>query len=61
MSRRKGKAEKEAEKSSSLADSAYIPADERVLDPSLLDQPLVERLPQPTGWRILSYAVPGES
>ena len=57
----KRKAEKEAEKSSSIADSAYIPADERVLDPSLLDQPLVERLPQPTGWRILVMPYQGKA
>jgi co-chaperonin GroES (HSP10) len=57
----KRKAEKEAEKSSSKAKSAYIPADERVLDPSLLDQPLVERLPQPTGWRILVMPYQGKA
>lgn len=33
--------------------SAYVEPSERVLDPSLLEKPLLERLPQPTGWRIL--------
>ena len=57
----KRKAEKEAASASSIADSAYIPADERVLDPSLLEQPLVERLPQPTGWRILVMPYQGKA
>lgn len=34
-------------------ESAYVDAAERVLDPSLVDKSLMERLPQPTGWRIL--------
>jgi len=32
---------------------AYIDPEERVLDPSLLDKSVLERMPQPTGWRIL--------
>ena len=31
----------------------YVHKDEKVLDPSLLDVSLSERLPQPTGWRLL--------
>ena len=38
---------------SSPVDSAYVDAAEKVLDPSLLEKPLTERLPQPTGWRLL--------
>jgi hypothetical protein len=38
--------------------SAYVNAADRVLDPALLDTSLMERLPQPTGWRLLGYAVP---
>ena len=38
-------AEKEKEKKK----SAYVKKDERVLDPSLLDVSLSERLPQPSG------------
>ena len=33
--------------------AAYVDPEERVVDPSLLDQSLVERMPQPTGWRML--------
>tara|TARA_R100001126_G_C4852593_1_gene162774 strand:- start:393 stop:818 length:426 start_codon:yes stop_codon:yes gene_type:complete len=29
------------------------PKEEKVLDPSLIDKPLLERMPHPTGWRIL--------
>ena len=31
----------------------YVAEEERVLDPSLVDKSVIERLPQPTGWRIL--------
>lgn len=34
-------------------EKAYVDPEGRVLDPSLLDKPLLDRLPQPTGWRIL--------
>lgn len=34
-------------------DKAYVDAVDRVLDPSLLEKPLLDRLPQPTGWRVL--------
>ncbi len=33
--------------------AAYVDPEERVVDTSLLDQSLVERMPQPTGWRML--------
>jgi chaperonin GroES len=33
--------------------TAYVSAEDRVLDPGLIEKPLVDRLPQPTGWRIL--------
>ena len=32
---------------------AYVDADDRVLDPTLLDKSVLERMPQPTGWRML--------
>ena len=48
-------AEKEKKK------SAYVKKDERVLDPSLLDVSLSERLPQPTGWRILVMPYAGKA
>ena len=31
----------------------YVAEEKRVLDPSLMDKELIERLPPPTGWRIL--------
>tara|TARA_R110002020_G_scaffold134401_7_gene299982 strand:- start:2041 stop:2499 length:459 start_codon:yes stop_codon:yes gene_type:complete len=34
-------------------DDAYIAPDERVLDPTTLSSSLLERMPQPTGWRLL--------
>ena len=34
-------------------DKAYIDQSNRVLDPSLIEKPLLDRLPQPTGWRVL--------
>jgi|TARA_R110000824_G_scaffold77075_1_gene195072 chaperonin GroES len=32
---------------------AYVKAEERYLDPSKLSEKAIDRLPQPTGWRIL--------
>ena len=34
-------------------EDCYVEEEERVLDPSLLSSTLIDRLPQPTGWRIL--------
>jgi hypothetical protein len=42
-------------------DSAYVDANDRVLDPALLDKPLVDRLPQPTGWRLLVMPYQGKA
>jgi|TARA_R110000765_G_scaffold336174_2_gene426552 co-chaperonin GroES (HSP10) len=33
--------------------SAYVEPDEVVLDPSKLDDSVLDRMPQPTGWKIL--------
>ena len=42
--------ERSADKSEeSPINSAYVDAAQKVLDPSLLEKSLVERLPQPTG------------
>ena len=50
-----------AEKASPASlESAYVKSDERVLDPSLLEKPLLERLPQPTGWRVLVMPYQGK-
>ena len=42
-----------AEKEKQKKKSANVKKEEKVLDPSLLDVSLSERLPQPTGWRLL--------
>ncbi len=34
-------------------EKAYVPSSDRVLDPGLLQKDLVDRLPQPSGWRLL--------
>ena len=34
-------------------EKTYVDPNDRVLDPSLIDQNLIDRMPQPTGWRIL--------
>lgn len=41
----------------------YVSAEERVLDPSKADQSLLERMPSPTGWRmmILPYRGKGKT
>ena len=38
---------------SKVVQNSYVSADERVLDPTKLDLSMVERMPQPSGWRIL--------
>ena len=43
------------------AETAYVESDKRVLDPSLIDKPLTERLPQPTGWRLLVMPYQGKA
>tara|TARA_R100001377_G_scaffold83590_1_gene65394 strand:+ start:701 stop:1189 length:489 start_codon:yes stop_codon:yes gene_type:complete len=51
-----------AEKSEeSPIDSAYVDATQKVLDPSLLDKSLLDRLPQPTGWRVLVMPYQGKA
>ena len=39
---------------------AYVEQDARVLDPSLLDNSLIDRMPQPTGWGILVLPYAGK-
>ena len=53
VAQKMNKEREEAKADSSAVNSAYVDATEKVLDPSLLEKPLLERLPQPTGWRIL--------
>jgi|TARA_R100001530_G_scaffold135899_1_gene114434 co-chaperonin GroES (HSP10) len=40
-------------KKENLLNSLYVEAKEKTLDPSLIDKPVLERLPSPTGWRML--------
>jgi len=63
-------AEMAAEENNKIAESkpekpsvedAYISEDKRVLDPSLVDKSLKERLLQPTGWRILVMPYQGKA
>tara|TARA_B100001029_G_C15062903_1_gene460195 strand:- start:3427 stop:3867 length:441 start_codon:yes stop_codon:yes gene_type:complete len=43
----------------SLTD-AYIPEESKVLDPSVLDKTLIERMPNPSGWRLLVLPYKGK-
>ena len=49
-----------AEEKEKEQESAYIDAEKRVLDPELLNKSLLERMPQPTGWRILILPYKGK-
>ena len=42
-----------SETAKKVATDAYVDLEDRVLDPSLLEKSVLERMPQPTGWRIL--------
>tara|TARA_R110002020_G_scaffold65310_9_gene172545 strand:+ start:755 stop:1222 length:468 start_codon:yes stop_codon:yes gene_type:complete len=41
--------------------SMYVESEQKVLDPSLIEKGLKERLPQPTGWRILVMPYMGKA
>ena len=41
-------------------ENLYVKKEERILDPSLIDKSFKERLPQPTGWRILVMPYQGK-
>lgn len=51
----------ESKAPSSPLQSPYVAAESRVLDPSLLEKSLLERLPQPTGWRVLVMPYQGKA
>jgi len=53
-------AEENAKRNGAVAE-AYIEKEQKVLDPSRLDASLSERLPQPTGWRILVMPYAGRA
>lgn len=40
---------------------AYVKESDRVLDPSLVEKDAIDRLPQPTGWRILLMPYQGKA
>ena len=41
-------------------ENLYVKKEERILDPTLIDKSFKERLPQPTGWRILVMPYQGK-
>ena len=43
----------EKEETQSELDQAFVTEEQRVLDPTLLNKSLLDRMPTPTGWRIL--------
>ena len=51
--------DKEQEETINL-DKAFVEEDDRVLDPSLLDKSILERMPQPTGWGMLVLPYKGK-
>jgi len=45
----------------SITESAYVSSDERVLDPTLLEKSAIERMPDPSGWRMLVLPYQGKA
>ena len=45
----------------SPVEEAYVNPDARVLDPTLLDKSFLERMPNPTGWRMLILPYKGKA
>ena len=43
-----------------ISETLYVPSEDRVLDPTLMDQSLKDRMPTPTGWRILVLPYKGK-
>lgn len=54
-------AQKSAEEAPQGVEKAYVPEGQRVLDPAILEKPLLDRMPQPTGWRLLVMPYQGRS
>jgi co-chaperonin GroES (HSP10) len=54
-------AEEQQKSAKPTIEDAYVPEEKRVLDPSLVNKSLKERLPQPTGWRILVMPYQGKA
>jgi co-chaperonin GroES (HSP10) len=55
------KERQDANADSPSVENAFVESGKRELDPSLLDKSLLERLPQPTGWRLLVMPYQGSS
>ena len=49
------------ENSSAEENIPYVDQGARVLDPTLLDKSILERMPQPTGWRMLILPYKGKA
>lgn len=47
------KVEEEVKETDSETDKAFVKSEDRVLDPTLMDKTLVQRMPSPSGWRML--------
>ena len=54
------KKEEVAEKKVSKIEDAYVESANKILDPTLLDKSILERMPQPTGWRMLVLPYKGK-
>ena len=51
----------DSQKKDATVGKAYIDKNDKVLDPSLVSKNLKERLPQPTGWRLLVMPYMGKA
>jgi|TARA_R100001530_G_scaffold133206_1_gene106347 co-chaperonin GroES (HSP10) len=52
--------EKLAEDKKSELDKAFVSQEEKVLDPELLNKSLLDRMPNPSGWRLLVLPYKGK-
>jgi co-chaperonin GroES (HSP10) len=50
-----------AENTAEVPSTPWVDPSERVLDPTLIDKPLLDRMPTPTGWRILVLPYKGKA
>ena len=53
MTKSKDKKASTSEAETENISSAYVKTEDRVLDPSLLSKSILDRVPEPTGWRII--------
>ena len=51
----------ELKSTNDIVADAYIQEQSRVLDPTLLDKTVLDRMPQPTGWRMLVLPYAGKA